>query len=114
MYFRVNESILFFIFIIIRMKKYELMMIIDPMLEKQALETLLNDLRSELNDHGLSVTAETVWGTRDLAYKINKSTQGYYVIYQLDSTDRLDTPGLNKVFGIKKGLWIHLLTHITD
>jgi ribosomal protein S6 len=37
------------------MKKYEIMMIIDPMLENQALETLISDLRSELDVHGLTV-----------------------------------------------------------
>ena len=63
------------------MKKYELMMIIDPMLEKQALETLISDLRSELDVHGLSVESEVVWGVRDMAYKINGSKQGYYLIY---------------------------------
>ncbi len=92
------------------MKKYELMMIIDPMLEKQALETLISEIRSELDDHGLSVDGETVWGVRDMAYKINGSKQGYYLIYILNPAASLDIPGLNKVFGIKKGLWRYLLT----
>lgn len=92
------------------MKKYELMMIIDPMLEKQALETLISEIRSELDDHGLSVDGETVWGVRDMAYKINGSKQGHYLIYTLTPAASLDIPGLNKVFGIKKGLWRYLLT----
>lgn len=92
------------------MKKYELMMIIDPMLEKQALETLTSEIRSELDDHGLSIANENVWGVRDMAYKINGSKQGYYLIYTLTPTDSLDIPGLNTVFGIKKGLWRYLLT----
>jgi len=94
------------------MKKYELMMIIDPMLEKQALETLVSEIRTELDDHGLSIANETVWGVRDMAYKINGSKQGYYLIYTLKPAARLDIPGLNKVFGIKKGLWRYLLTVI--
>ena len=85
-------------------------MIIDPMLEKQALETLVSEIRTELDDHGLSMAGETVWGVRDMAYKINSSKQGYYLIYTLTPTASLDIPGLNKVFGIKKGLWRYLLT----
>ena len=92
------------------MKKYELMMIIDPKLEKQALEMLTSDLRSELDVHGLSVVNEEVWGVRDMSYKINGSKQGYYLIYTLSPTASLDVPGLNSVFGIKKGLWRYLLT----
>ena len=92
------------------MKKYELMMIIDPMLEKQALETLTSDIRSELDVHGLGIANEEVWGVRDMAYKINGSKQGHYLIYTLTPTASLDIPGLNKVFGIKKGLWRYLLT----
>ena len=87
-------------------------MIIDPILEKQALETLISDLRSELDVHGLSVESEVVWGVRDMAYKINSSKQGYYLIYILTPTASLDIPGLNNVFGIKKGLWRYLLTVI--
>jgi len=85
-------------------------MIIDPKLEKQALEMLTSDLRSELDVHGLSVAKEDVWGVRDMAYKINGSKQGYYLIYTLDPAASLDIPGLNTVFGIKKGLWRYLLT----
>jgi len=87
-------------------------MIIDPMLEQQALETLVSEIRTELDDHGLSRVKEDVWGVRDMAYKINGSKQGYYLVYTLDPTDSLDIPGLNKVFGIKKGLWRYLLTII--
>ena len=94
------------------MKSYELMMIIDPKLEKQALETLISDLRSELDVHGLSIVKEDGWGVRDMAYKINGSKQGYYLVYTLSPTDSLDVPGLNSVFGIKKGLWRYMLTII--
>lgn len=57
------------------MKKYELMMIIDPMLESAVLESLVADIRSELDVHGAAIEAETVWGVRDFAYRINGSKQ---------------------------------------
>jgi small subunit ribosomal protein S6 len=110
--FVITEVFIFYFHHKIRMKKYELMMIIDPMLEKQALETLISDLRSELDVHGLSLDSEVVWGVRDMAYKINGSKQGYYLIYTLKPAASLDIPGLNKAFGIKKGLWRYLLTVI--
>jgi ribosomal protein S6 len=37
------------------MKKYELMMIVDPMLEAKALESLIADIRTELDVHGMKI-----------------------------------------------------------
>ena len=107
-----NPATLFTYSLSFFMKKYELMMIIDPKLEAKALEALIADLRSELDVHGLAVENEVVWGVRDMAYKINSSKQGYYLIYTLKAAASLDIPGLNIVFGIKKVLWRYLLTII--
>ena len=88
-------------------------MIVDPMLEAQALESLIADIRSELDVHGMKIEEETKWGTRDMAYRINGSKTGHYLIYTLSSSEPKKIQGLEKVLGIKKGLWRYLLT-ITD
>lgn len=92
------------------MKKYELMMIVDPMLEAKALESLIADIRTELDIHGMKIEEETVWWTRDMAYRINGSKQGHYLIYSLSSSEPKKIQGLENVLGIKKGLWRYLLT----
>ena len=92
------------------MKTYELMMIIDPKLEAKALEVLTADIRSELDVHGFTVENEVVWGVREMAYKINSSKEGYYLIYTLVSSEPRKILGLDNAFAIKKGLWRHLLT----
>lgn len=105
-----NPATLFTYSLSFFMKKYELMMIIDPKLEAKALEALIADLRSELDVHGLAVENEVVWGVRDMAYKINSSKQGYYLIYTLSTSEPRKILGLDEAFSIKKGLWRHLLT----
>ena len=89
-------------------------MIIDPKLEAKALESLTADLRSELDVHGLTIDKEDVWGVREMAYKINGSKEGYYLIFTLSTAEPRKIIGLDEAFSIKKGLWRHLLTVLPE
>jgi small subunit ribosomal protein S6 len=66
------------------MRKYEVMVILDPDLEERtvqpSLETFLNVVRSE----GGSVDNVDIWGRRRLAYEINKKSDGIYVVIDLN------------------------------
>ena len=65
------------------MRKYEVMVILDPDLEERtvqpSLETFLNVVR---NDGGTVDNVE-IWGRRRLAYEINKKSDGIYVVIDL-------------------------------
>ena len=62
------------------MRKYEVMVILDPDLEERtvqpSLETFLNVVRGE----GGTVDNVDIWGRRRLAYEINKKSDGIYVV----------------------------------
>ncbi|MGB3674118.1 MAG: 30S ribosomal protein S6 [Candidatus Nanopelagicales bacterium] len=66
------------------MRKYEVMVILDPALEERtvqpSLETFLNVVR---NDGGTVDNVE-IWGRRRLAYEINKKSDGIYVVIDLN------------------------------
>ncbi|MFA7266195.1 MAG: 30S ribosomal protein S6 [Candidatus Nanopelagicales bacterium] len=66
------------------MRKYEVMVILDPELEERtvqpSLETFLNVVR---NDGGTVDNVE-IWGRRRLAYEINKKSDGIYVVIDLN------------------------------
>lgn len=66
------------------MRKYEVMVILDPDLEERtvqpSLETFLNVVR---NDGGTVDNVE-IWGRRRLAYEINKKSDGIYVVIDLN------------------------------
>ena len=68
------------------MRKYEVMVILDPDLEERtvqpSLETFLNVVR---NDGGTVDNVE-IWGRRRLAYEINKKSDGIYVVIDLNGT----------------------------
>jgi small subunit ribosomal protein S6 len=68
------------------MRKYEVMVILDPELEEKtvnpSLETFLNVVRQD----GGQVNKVDIWGRRRLAFEINKKTEGIYAILDITSS----------------------------
>ena len=95
------------------MRKYELMMIIDPTLSDTDRMTLLDELKVELSTHGAKVANEDIWGVKTLAYKIQASSEGFYVLYLLES-DGLGLIEVAKAFNLKKALWRHMFVRLED
>lgn len=65
------------------MRRYELMVILDPSLDERtvapSLDTFLNVVRTD----GGSVTKVDVWGRRRLAYEIAKHAEGIYAVIDI-------------------------------
>ncbi|WP_019201584.1 30S ribosomal protein S6 [Tsukamurella sp. 1534] len=65
------------------MRKYELMVILDPSLDERtvapSLETFLNVVRKD----GGSIANIDIWGKRRLAYEISKNAEGIYAVIDL-------------------------------
>ena len=83
------------------MRRYELMVILDPDLEERtiapSLETFLNVVRKD----GGTVDKVDVWGRRRLAYDIDKKSEGIYAVIDMvaepDTVRELDRQlGLNE------------------
>ena len=76
------------------MRRYELMVILDPDLEERtvapSLDTFLNVVRKD----GGTVENVDIWGRRRLAYEINKKPDGIYAVVDLtcepDTVKELD------------------------
>lgn len=68
------------------MRRYEVMVILDPDLEERtvapSLETFLNVVRQD----GGSVEKVDIWGRRRLAYEINHKSEGIYAVLDLTAT----------------------------
>ena len=94
------------------MAKYELMMILDPALDKTDLDALIKDINADLKEQKLNVTSEDVWGKKDMAYKIHGSDEGYYLIYILETDEPQNLKNMTTPFNIKKGLWRYMFTSV--
>ncbi|MDX6286174.1 MAG: small subunit ribosomal protein [Frankiales bacterium] len=62
------------------MRRYELMVILDPDLEERTVQPSLDQLLGVVRQGGGSVEKIDVWGRRRLSYEINKKTEGIYAV----------------------------------
>ncbi len=66
------------------MRNYELIFIVHPDLNEEALAEVCNRVKNWISDLGGKITKEHHWGTRRLAYPIRKTREGQYLLYDLD------------------------------
>ena len=73
------------------MRDYELIVVLNPTLSREATEACWERVKRSIQDRGGSVGHEEQWGTRRLAYRIRKVgqtfTEGTYILgrFQLDA-----------------------------
>jgi small subunit ribosomal protein S6 len=76
------------------MRRYEMMIILDPALEESTVQPSLDQFLSVITTEGGSVDKIDVWGRRRLAYEIEKKPDGIYAIVDMvaepDAVHELD------------------------
>ncbi len=76
------------------MRRYEMMIIIDPSLEERTVQPSLDQFLKVVTTAGGSVDKVDVWGRRRLAYEIDKKAEGIYTVVDLtaepDAVKELD------------------------
>jgi small subunit ribosomal protein S6 len=59
---------------------YEIVVVLRPDLEEDAMAAALGRIHQRITEHGGSVTSTDRWGKRRLAYAIQKHRDGYYAL----------------------------------
>ena len=67
------------------MRRYELMVILDPDLEERTVAPSLDTYLNVVRQDGGSVEKVDVWGRRRLAYEIDKNAEGIYAVIELQA-----------------------------
>ncbi|MCB6993881.1 30S ribosomal protein S6 [bacterium 210820-DFI.6.37] len=70
------------------MTNYEVMFIIDPVLEDEKKDATVETVQQIINADG-EVSNVDVWGMRKLAYPIQKKNEGYYVVVEFKASPQL-------------------------
>ncbi|MDD2217219.1 MAG: 30S ribosomal protein S6 [Eubacteriales bacterium] len=91
------------------MIKYEVMFIIDPTLEEEKRETVVETVKSIIADDG-EVSKVDVWGMRRLAYPIQKKNEGYYVVIEFLGNNTLPKE-LDRRLKISESVMRHLIVN---
>ncbi len=64
------------------MRQYELVCIFQPDLDETGLAAALEKVQGWITEAGGSIDKTDVWGRRQLAYPIQKQTEGQYVLME--------------------------------
>ncbi len=67
------------------MRKYEIMVIIDPDVDERQVPALLEKHLSVIADGGGTVNGQDIWGKRRMAFEINKKPEGIYAVLNVTS-----------------------------
>ncbi len=67
------------------MRRYEVMVILDPDLEERTVAPSLDQYLNVVRQDGGSVESVDIWGRRRMAYEILKKSEGIYAVIQLDA-----------------------------
>ncbi len=67
------------------MRRYEMMIILDPGLEENTVQPSLDQFLTVIRDRGGSVDKVDVWGRRRLAYEIDKKSEGIYAVIDMNA-----------------------------
>jgi small subunit ribosomal protein S6 len=65
------------------MRRYELMVILDPTVEERAVTPSIDQFLGVVKTDGGSVEKVEVWGRRRLSYDILKKSEGIYAVIDL-------------------------------
>ncbi|PSK95497.1 SSU ribosomal protein S6P [Murinocardiopsis flavida] len=68
------------------MRRYEVMVILDPNLDERTVSPSLEQFLAVVRNDGGSVEKVDVWGKRRLSYDINKVSEGIYAVIDLTAT----------------------------
>lgn len=67
------------------LRKYEVMVILDPSLEERTIEPSLDKYLNVIRTDGGTVEKVDVWGRRRLAYEIKKNAEGIYAVISIEA-----------------------------
>lgn len=73
------------------MRQYELITIIQPDLDEETTTGVIDRVKGLITDNGGEILNTELWGTRQLAYPIQKFRQGYYVYMDVEFTPEFGT-----------------------
>ncbi len=91
------------------MRSYEVMLAINPQLEGEELDSLLDKLKKLITQEKGKIIKVNKWGKRKLAYEIKDFTEAIYVVLNFD-VDAKIIPEFERVVKLEERVIRYLLT----
>jgi len=91
------------------MRSYEVMLAINPQLENEELDSLLDKVKKLITQAKGAITKTDKWGKRKLAYEINDFTEMIYVVLNFDVDEKI-VAEFERVLKLEEKVIRYLLT----
>lgn len=89
------------------MKKYEIVLVLDSDLEKDQLNSEVSKVEDIIKSHQGEVELRDDWGKRELSYKINKKSYGYYFLLVFSASEQV-VAEIERALSINENFLRHL------
>ena len=91
------------------MTKYEMLYILDSVLEDEAKEAIIKKFEDLVKSNGGVIEKTDRWGMKKLQYPINYKNEGYYVLMTFEAEKTLVVE-MKRIAGITDGIVRRLIT----
>jgi small subunit ribosomal protein S6 len=95
------------------LRSYELLFIVRPGLDEEAMAALMERLQNAVRDNGGKILRIDSMGRRKLAYPIAKQTEGHYMILQAEM-DQTVIRQVERLIALSEDIIRHLLVRMDD
>ena len=94
------------------MTKYEIMFIVQPNLEEEALKKVVKSLEKTLTSNNAVITLSKELGQKEFAYEIKKYKSGYYFLYNIEAKNDKAVKEFDRVALINENFIRHLIINL--
>ena len=94
------------------MRKYEIMFIVRPDLEENAVKETVKKLEKVLTDNKAVITLSKELGQKEFAYEIKGFKSGFYYLYNIDTNNDAAIKEFDRVSLIDESVVRHLILNI--
>jgi len=88
------------------------MIILDPSISEEDRNASLTELKALFEANNVKIENEEVWGNKKLAYKINRSEEGFYILFTLEM-DGKAIKVMNPTINLDKNIWRHMFVKLS-
>ena len=94
------------------MKNYEIMFIVRPDMEEEAVKKTVKSFEKILTDHKAKITLSKELGQKEFAYEIKKFKSGYYFLYNIEAKNDSAIREFDRVARLDENVIRHLIINL--
>ena len=95
------------------MNKYEFMLILSPAVSEDDRNGTIESIQTVLKSQKVKIVKEDIWGDKKMAYKINRSERGFYILYTIEANPE-SLKEITTELNLEQNIWRHMFVKAED